>query len=306
MYEQIAKNKRLSYLLIVAIAALMVLLGFAIGYATGFGWLGLALAAAVAVIMSLTSYYKGDQMVLAASHARRVTHDDEPQLFNVVEEMSIAAGIPVPAVYVIEDSAPNAFATGRNPEHASIAVTQGLMDKLNREELQGVIGHEMSHVRNYDILYATLVGIMVGAIVLMADFFLRWGFWTGGGRRGGRRGGGGGYMQLIMLAVAIVAAILAPLAARAVQFAISRRREYLADASSVELTRNPIGLASALEKISNDQEVLEVANRATAHLYIVNPVKQFEKRAKGVFSSHPPIQMRIQTLKAMAGAARRP
>jgi heat shock protein HtpX len=303
MYEQISKNKRLSYLLIVVVAALLLMMGFAIGYATGFGgWLGLVLAAGVAVAMSLTSYYKGDAMVLAASHACRVTHDDEPQLFNVVEEMAIASGNPMPAVYVIDDSAPNAFATGRNPEHASIAVTQGLMDKLNREELQGVIGHEMSHVRNYDILYATLVGIMVGTIVLMADFFLRWGFWTGGGRRGRRGGEGGGYLQLIFMVIAILAAILAPLAARAVQFAISRRREYLADASAVELTRNPMGLASALEKISNDQEVLEVANRATAHLYIVNPVKKFEKRAKGVFSSHPPIQMRIQALKAMAGA----
>ncbi len=303
MYEQIAKNKRLSYLLIAGTAALLLLMGFAIGYATGFGYFGVIFAAAIALVMGLSSYYRGDRMVLAASRARRVSHDDEPQLYNVVEEMAIASGNPMPAVYVIPDSAPNAFATGRNPEHSSIAVTQGLMDKLNREELQGVIGHEMSHVRNYDILYATLVGILVGTIVLMADFFLRWSFWTGGGRRG--RGGGsssGGYFQIIMLVVALVMAILAPLAARAVQLAISRKREYLADASAVELTRNPLGLASALEKIANDQDVLESANRATAHLYIANPVKKFEKRARSMFSSHPPIQMRIQTLRAMAGA----
>lgn len=299
MYEQISKNKRLSYLLIVLVAALMLLLGFAIGYATGFGVFGVLLAAAVAIVMGLTSYFKGDRMVLAASRARRVNHDDAPQLFNVVEEMAIASGNPMPAVYIIEDSAPNAYATGRNPEHSSIAVTRGLMDKLNREELQGVIGHEMSHVRNYDILYATMVGIMVGTIVLMADFFLRWGFFTGG-RRG--RSNGGGYLQIIMLVIAVLAAILAPLAARAVQFSISRRREYLADASAVELTRNPMGLANALQKISDDQEVLEVANRATAHLYIANPIKKFEKRAKGMFSSHPPIQMRIQTLRDMASA----
>ncbi len=301
MYEQISKNKRLSFLLMAGMIILLLLMGLAIGYATGFGYFGIILAVIIALVMGLTSYYRGDRMVLAASRARRVNHDDEPQLFNVVEEMAIAAGSPVPAVYVIPDTAPNAFATGRDPEHSSIAVTQGLMDKLNREELQGVIGHEMSHVRNYDILYATLVGILVGTIVLLADFFLRWGFWTGGGRRG-RSSSGGGYLQVVMLVVALVMAILAPLAARAVQFSISRRREYLADASAVELTRNPLGLASALEKISSDQDVLESANRATAHLYIANPVKKFEKRAKGMFSSHPPIQMRIQTLKAMAGA----
>ncbi|GBE57662.1 hypothetical protein BMS3Abin01_00583 [bacterium BMS3Abin01] len=299
MYEQISKNKRLSYLLIVVVAVLLLVLGSAIGYATGFGVLGLMAAAAIAVVMGLTSYYRGDKMVLVASRAHRVNHDDEPQLFNVVEEMAIAAGSPMPAVYVIEDSAPNAFATGRNPEHSSIAVTRGLMDKLNREELQGVVAHEMSHVRNYDILFATMVGVLVGSIALMADFFLHWGFFTGG-RRG--RSSGGGYLQIAMMALALVMAILAPLAARAVQMSISRKREYMADASAVELTRNPLGLAGALEKISRDQEVLEVANRATAHLYIANPVKKFEKRSKHMFSSHPPIQMRIQALRAMANA----
>ena len=301
MYEQIARNKRLSYFLIAVVAAVLVVMGYAIGVATGYGWFGLVLALAIALIMGLSGYYRGDKIVLATSRARHVTHDDEPQLFNVVEEMSIAAGNPMPAVYVIDDTATNAFATGRNPEHASIAVTSGLIQKLNREELQGVVAHEMSHVRNYDILYATLVGIMVGTIVLMADFFLRWGFW-GGGRR--REGAGGGWFALVMLVVSLMLAILAPIAARLVQLAISRRRESLADASAVELTRNPNGLANALEKIARDQEVLEVANRATAHLYIANPIKKFEKRASRMFSTHPPIEQRIAALRAMeAGAA---
>ncbi|MHB0914709.1 MAG: M48 family metallopeptidase [Thermoleophilia bacterium] len=299
MYEQITRNRRLSLLLIVLVVALMVVMGFVIGEATGISWFGLVIAGAVAVLMSLTSYFKGDQIVLRASRARRVTHDEEPQLFNVVEEMAIASGNPMPAVYVLDDTATNAFATGRNPEHASIAVTTGLMQKLNREELQGVVAHEMSHVRNYDILYATLVGILVGTIVLMADFFLRWGLF-GGGRR---RGKGGGQAAVIFMVIGIVMAIVAPIAARMVQMAISRRRESLADASAVELTRNPSGLADALEKISRDQEVLEVANRATAHLYIANPVKNFEKRASRMFSTHPPIEMRIQALRAMASGA---
>src|SRR5919202_2005336 len=219
--------------------------------------------------------------------------------------MTIAAGLPMPKVYIIDDTAPNAFATGRDPEHASVAVTSGLLEKLNRDELQGVIAHEMSHVGNFDIRYAMLVGILVGTTVLISDFFLR-GLWFGGGR-GGRRGGGGGNLQLIMVVIAIVLAILAPLFARLLQLSISRQREYLADATAVQLTRNPKGLADALQKISSDREVLEVANRATAHLYIVNPIKKFEKRAKGLFSTHPPIEERIQILRALqAGGVAEP
>jgi heat shock protein HtpX len=250
--------------------------------------------------MTLTSYFKGDKIALATSRARLVTRDEQPQLLNVVEEMAIASGNPVPAVYIIDDSAPNAFATGRKPQLSSIAVTQGLLDKMNRDELQGVIAHEMSHVRNYDILFATLVGVMVGAIALMADFFLRFTFF-GGGRRSSNNNNGA--LGAIMLVVALVLAILAPIAARMVQLAISRKREYLADASAVELTRNPEGLANALEKISGDEEVLEVANRATAHLYIAQPIKKFEKRSRGLFDTHPPIQERIAVLRAMASGA---
>ena len=257
---------------------------------------GLVLAFIVGIVTGLATYYGGDKMVLAASRAREISHDDAPVLFNVVEEMAIAAGLPMPKVYIIDDSAPNAFATGRDPEHASVAVTSGLLEKLNRDELQGVIAHEMSHVANFDIRYSMLVGILVGTTVLISDFFLR-GLWFGGGGRG--RGDGGGYIQLIMIVIAIVFAILAPLFARLLQLSISRQREYLADASAVRLTRNPKGLADALQKISGDREVLEAANRATAHLYIVNPVKGFEKRAKGLFSTHPPIEERIQILRFM-------
>jgi heat shock protein HtpX len=304
--ERIAVNRRKSLLLIAAFIALVAVFGYVIGYAwigdpTG-ALFGLGLAFVVGIVSGLATYYGGDRMVLAASRAKEITHDEAPVLFNVVEEMAIAAGLPMPKVYIIQDSAPNAFATGRDPEHASVAVTSGLLNKLNRDELQGVIAHEMSHVGNFDIRYAMLVGILVGTTVLISDFFLR-GLWFGGGfgggGRGGGRDGGGGYVQLIMTVVAILFAILAPLFARLLQLSISRQREYLADASAVRLTRNPKGLADALQKISGDREVLEAANRATAHLYIVNPVKGFEKRAKGLFSTHPPIEERIAILRSI-------
>jgi heat shock protein HtpX len=298
--DRIALNRRNSLLLIAGFLGFVAVFGYVIGYA----WLGdptralfgLVLAFAVGTVSGLATYYGGDRMVLAASRAKEITHDDAPVLFNVVEEMAIASGSPMPKVYVIEDSAPNAFATGRDPEHASVAVTSGLLEKLNRDQLQGVIAHEMSHVGNYDIRYAMLVGILVGTTALISDFFLR-GLWFGGGR--GRQREGGGQIQLIMIVVAIVLAVLAPLFARLLQLSISRQREYLADATAVQLTRNPKGLADALQKISGDREVLEAANRATAHLYIVNPIKKFEKRAKGIFSTHPPIEERIQILRSL-------
>ena len=298
--DQIAANKRNSLLLIAGFLGFVTLFGYVIGYA----WLGdptralfgLVLALVVGTFSGLATYYGGDRMVLAASRAKEITHNDAPVLFNVVEEMAIASGLPKPKVYIIEDSAPNAFATGRDPEHASVAVTSGLLEKLNRDELQGVVAHEMSHVGNYDIRYAMLVGILVGTTVLISDFFLR-GLWFGGGR--GRQREGGGQIQLIMIVIAVVFAILAPLFARLLQLSISRQREYLADATAVQLTRNPKALADALQEISDDHEVLEVANRATAHLYIVNPIKKFEKRAKGLFSTHPPIEERIRILRSL-------
>jgi heat shock protein HtpX len=219
---------------------------------------------------------------------------------NVVREMAIAANIPMPKIYLIDDSAPNAFATGWDPKHASIAVTTGLLEKLDREELQGVIGHELSHVRNIDIPFALIVGVLVGSIALLSDFFLRWTWWGGEGRRSRDRVGGGG-LQAAMIVVALVLAVLAPLAARFVQLAVSRQREYLADASSVQITRNPYGLERALAKISSDKEVLEVANRATQHLYFTNPIKKFEERASGLFSTHPPIVERINRLRELTG-----
>jgi len=302
--ERIARNRRNSLLLIAVFLAFITIFGYIIGFA----WLGdptralfgLALALVVGVVFGLISYFAGDKMVLAASRAREITHDDAPVLFNVVEEMSIASGLPMPKVYIVDDSAPNAFATGRDPEHATVAVTSGLLEKLDRDELQGVMAHEMSHVANFDIRYSMLVGILVGTTVLISDFFLR-GLWFSGGRGGGRRGGdgGGGQLQIIMIIIAVVLAILAPLFARLLQLSISRQREFLADATAVRLARNPKGLADALQKISGDREVLEVANRATAHLYIANPIKKFEKRSKGLFSTHPPIEERVKILRAL-------
>ncbi len=252
MYEQISRNRRASWLLAGLVVAILAMLGFAIGYATiggtqgGIGLLGVF--GVVAIVWSIVGYYSGDKMVLAVSGARRVTHADEPQLFNVVEEMTIAAGLPqVPAVYVLDEASPNALATGRDPQHASIAVTRGLLDRLDRDQLQGVIAHEMSHVRNYDIRFETLVGILVGMVALIADFFLRWSFWGGMGRR---RGGGSGGDQAgaIFAIVALVLAILAPLAAYAVQFAVSRRREYLADATRRRAHAQPAGSGAGAQR----------------------------------------------------------
>jgi len=303
-YREIARNRRRSWLLVAVVVVVLGLLGGVIGYATGFGWGGVVLAVVLAGVMAIGSYYAGDQLVMATSGAREIDLAKPPeqyqQLLNVVEEMRLAGGLPRPRVWVIDDSAPNAFATGRDPEHASVAVTTGLLEKLDREQLQGVIGHEMSHVGNLDIRFTLLVGVLVGAIALLADWFLRFTYW-GGGRRGrdGDRGGGGA-MALIFI-LALVLAVVAPLIGRLVQAAVSRTRESLADVTAVEMTRNPVGLARALRTISDDPEVLEVANRATQHLYIVNPIKSFEERAKSLWDTHPPIGERIRALEAIAG-----
>jgi heat shock protein HtpX len=304
MYEQIARNKRDSVFLVAIIVAVLLTLGFAIGvayfrtYTAGIGLLGVF--GIVAIVWSLIGYYGGSGIVLAASRAQQVTRDQAPVLWDVVEEMSIAGGIPMPAVYVINDVAPNAFATGRDPKHASVAVTAGLLQMMSRDELQGVVAHEMSHVRNFDIRFATLVGVLVGMVALIADFFLRSTIFGGFGRRGGRNGGGA---DAIFFLIAIAFAILAPFFALLVQMAISRHREYLADASGVELTRNPLGLAHALQKIAGDPHSLRVATRATAHLFIANPLRgRKTKETAGLFDTHPPIQKRIDILLAMAHA----
>jgi heat shock protein HtpX len=304
-YNEQAANRRDSLLLALAVVVVLAALGFAIGYGLTGSLSATYLVVLGAIVLSLLltagSYFGGDSLVLSASHAHEVSAAQAPQLFNVVQEMAVAANVPMPRVYVIDDSAPNAFATGRDPKHASIAITTGLLQKLDREELQGVIGHEMSHVRNYDIRFSLLVAVLVGSIALLADIFLRFTFFGGGPRRGNDREGGGGGLQIVLFVVAIVLAILAPIFARLVQLAVSRQREYLADASSVELTRNPAGLERALAKIATDKDVLEAANRATQHLYIVNPIKKVEPRAEGLFSTHPPIVDRINRLRKLTG-----
>jgi heat shock protein HtpX len=300
-------NRRNSVLLIGLVTLLLAALGFAIGYGTTgamSGAIGVTTGAIVlAMLLSVGSFFAGDKLVLATSGAREVTQQSAPQLMNVVQEMALAAGTPMPKVYIIDDTAPNAFATGRDPDHASVAITTGLLQKLDREELQGVMGHELSHVRNFDIRFALLVAVLVGSIALLADFFLRFTFWGGGRRGGGDRDKGGGALIAIIYVIAIVLAILAPFVARLVQLAVSRQREYLADASSVELTRNPAGLERALAKIASDREVLEVANRATQHLYFTNPIKKFEERSSSMFSTHPAIVDRINRLHQLTGEA---
>lgn len=303
MFELIRANKIKSWVLILSLTAVLVGLGYLIGevWVPGGGAIGVGVAVIIATVMNLLAYFAGGDIVLAMSGAKEIQKRDHPQLFNVVEEMSIAAGMPMPKVYIIDDTAMNAFATGRDPKHAAVAITKGLLMKLSRDELQGVMAHEISHIKNRDMLYMTLAAILVGAVALLADVFLR-GLWysgaAGGRRRRSSRDGGGG-AQAILVVLGILAAIIAPIVARLLYLACSRRREYLADASAAILTRYPEGLASALEKISGDREVLEAANRATAHLYIVHPVKSFEERASALMSTHPPVQERIAVLRGM-------
>ena len=302
----IDRNKRNSWLLI----ALFILLFIALGMLIGMTWLGrgdwrgglpvAAGAAVLAFVLTMASYYGGSSVLLGLSGAKEIQKSDDPQLFNVVEELTLAGGLPTPKIYLIDDSAMNAFATGRNPANAAVAITTGLRQKLSRDELQGVMAHELSHVRHYDILYATLIAVMVGVLVMLADVFMRSLWWGGGRRRGSdRESSGGGAAQLVILILAIVLAILAPILSRIIQMALSRQREYLADAGSVELTRNPRGLISALEKLSHDTDVLEAANRATAPLYIVHPIKKFEERSESIFDTHPSIHDRVARLQAL-------
>jgi heat shock protein HtpX len=307
MYELIRANKRNSWLLVFFTSLLLLALTGSIGMAAsngdaGAGLVGAAVGLIVAFIMFLISWFGGRGMILSMSGAKRIEHDDNPQLFNVVEEMSIAAGVPMPEVYLIEDSAPNAFATGRDPDHSAVAVTTGILEKLDRDELQGVIAHEMSHVRNYDIRFSMLMAVMVGSMALISDAYLRGTFW-GGGRRSESNEKSGGAGTIVFVLLAVIFAILAPLVGKLIQLAVSRQREFLADASAAELTRYPEGLAQALLKISHDEDVLEVANRATQHLYIVNPIKPFEDRAKALFSTHPPIEERVARLRSIAQQA---
>jgi heat shock protein HtpX len=298
VYEQIAGNKRRSFILVFLFLALIFLLAWLFEQMVGMGTEGLVFAAVLAVGMTVGSYYYSDKVVLAMSKARPVKKEEYPYLYNVVEGLTIASGLPPPRCYVIDDSAPNAFATGRNPKNSVIVVTTGLLEKLNRVELEGVIAHEMSHIKNYDVLLQTLTVVMIGVVALLSDWMRRTFFWGGGRRRGSDRGKSGGGAAVI-LALALVMAILSPLIAQLIRFAISRKREFLADASGAMLTRYPPGLASALRKISADREPLEAANKATAHLYIVNPLKDIRGPVNRLFSTHPPIEERIAALEKM-------
>jgi heat shock protein HtpX len=293
LYDEISANKRKSFFLLLLFVVFFLLVGWVFGQAYGSGGVGVLIALLMALFISLVTFYWGDRMVLGISRARPVDRKENPYLANVVEGLAIAAGVPPPKAYIIEDSAPNAFATGRNPQNSTVAVTTGLLDKLNRLELEGVIAHEMSHIRNYDIRYATFVVILVGTVALLSDWMRRSFFF---GRRRGRKGGAGGG---IIVLLALLLAILAPIVAQLIRLAISRQREYLADANGALLTRYPEGLASALEKISKDKEPLEVANKATANLYIVNPLLEHRGKLNDLFSTHPRVEDRIKRLRTM-------
>ncbi len=305
MWEQIAANRRKSFLLVVGAALLLMALGWFLGEyfgGRGYGPFGLGIAAVVWVVMTLFSYFQGDQVMLSIAGAKKVDKADLPILFNVVEEMTLATGLSrMPAVYVIDDPAPNAFATGRRPENAAVAVTSGLLRQLNRDELQGVIAHEMAHIRNRDIQLMLFAGVLAGAIVILAEVGLR-GMWFGGGRSRSRRSSGGQDGSAIVAVLAIVLMILAPILAQLIYFAVSRKREYLADASAATFTRYPEGLASALEKIARAPQQLGGVTQATAPMYIINPLKRTGKMAANATSTHPPIDERVRILRNMAGA----
>jgi len=305
VWEQIRSNQIRSVVLTIGMGILLILIGYFLGLAFDNAIAGLVIAISVWIILSLVGYFQGDSILLSMSRAKKITRDDHPRLYNVVEEMKIASGLEkVPDIYIIDDPALNAFATGRDPNRASVAITSGLLQKLNRDELQGVIGHEISHIKNRDVLLMAMCGILLGTIVLLAWYgsrFLIFGSMTGSRRSSSS--GGGGQGQIIILIVALVFMILAPIMAQLIYFAISRKREYLADASSALYTRNPEGLASALEKLGASTGQLKSANKATAPMYITNPFRKKGMKASDLSSTHPPISERIRILRAMAGAS---
>lgn len=298
VYRHIESNQRRTWLLIILFMLLVSGVVEVLALATGLGYEAGVISLVLAAIVAFIGYRFSDSLVLGISQAQEVKREDDPDLYHLVENLCIGSGLPVPKIHVIDDTAPNAFATGRDPKHASIAVTSGLRDKLEKLELEGVLAHELSHIKNYDIRLMSITVVLVGVVALFTDWFLRF-TWFGSGRRPGNRGKGEGAGGAIVLLIALVMAILAPLAAKLIQLAVSRSREYLADASAALLTRYPEGLARALEKISADTEPLEVANKATAHLYIVNPLKDHNSWLNNLFSTHPPIKERIAALRAM-------
>ncbi len=303
MYEAIASNKRRTVLLVFGALVLLGALGYFIGYLYRSGPAGLVIALLIAAFMSIGSYRYGDRVVLASARAREVSPEEEPRLHNIVEGLSLAAGIPKPRVYVVPELAPNAFATGRDPAHSSIAATRGLLDEMNRVELEGVVAHELSHVVDRDILVGTVVATLVGAVVLISEFFMRWFWWGGfGGRRSDEGGGGGGAVGAVFFAIGLLLLILAPIFGQIIKFAVSRQREYLADAQGAMLTRYPPGLASALKKIAAHSSAMRSANNATAHLWLNQPSRIPGERTstmEKLFSTHPPIRDRIERLEDM-------
>ncbi len=305
MWELIQSNRRKSLILFFGMGALLILIGYVFGSyydPESGGAVGVFFAIILWVILSTVSYFGGSKILLAVSGAKEVTKEDHPQLYNIVEEMKLAAGVPYfPKIYIINDPAPNAFATGIKPENSAIAVTSGLLATLNRYELQGVVAHEMSHILNRDILLMTFAGVMLGAITIMSEIFFR-GLYFGGGSRYRSKSSsksGGGQAQVIIMILAMLMAILGPILAQLFYFAISRRREYLADASAARLTRYPEGLANALEKIANSTHKLKSANKIMAPMYIVNPLKRQGMKLADLTSTHPPISERIKILRAL-------
>ncbi len=297
VYTEIARNKRRTFILVSAFLVFIIGLAWVFSRVYNITWL-LPVAVLISTTQAFVSYWWSDKITLAISGAHQIEKKDSPELFRVVENLSIAGGLPMPKVYVIDDSAPNAFATGRDPEHAVIAVTTGLLSKLEKPELEGVIAHEFSHIGNYDIRLMTVIVVLVGIVALISDWFLRFTFWGGGDDDNNS-----GQLGAILTIVGIVLALISPLIATMIQLALSRKREYLADADGVLLTRYPEGLARALEKISADHEPLEAANKATAHLYITNPLKEYKGKSRGLFAglfeTHPPIEERVLRLREM-------
>ncbi|PIZ96030.1 MAG: zinc metalloprotease HtpX [Candidatus Magasanikbacteria bacterium CG_4_10_14_0_2_um_filter_33_14] len=292
MYNQIDSNKRKTNILIIIFSMFIIAIGWFLNAYMGYGYGAVVLAVVVSVVMTLVSYYKGDSIALSSAGAKETSKEENPYIYKMVENLAITAGMPMPKVYVINSEALNAFATGRDPEHSSIAVTTGIVKALENEELEGVLAHELSHIKNYDIRVMTIVVVLVGAISLLSNWFFRMRLF-GGGKRDSNNNSSG-----IIMIVGLVLLILSPIVANLIKLAISRKREYLADASGSLLTRYPEGLARALEKISASNVPLQTANAATAHLFISNPFKK--KAFSAMFSTHPPIEERIKKLRNMA------
>jgi len=297
LYTQAESNIRKTWFYLFFFLVLIIAVGWAISYYFQSPVI-LYLAVAISLLMNFIAYWKSDKIVLSLNHAKPIEKRDNPELYRVVENLCITAGLPLPKIYIIDSAQPNAFATGRDKKHAVVAVTRGLLEKLERVELEGVLAHELSHIGNRDMLLQTVIVVLVGVIVIMTDFFFRISFW--GGFRG-RNNKEGGQIGVIMMVVAIALAILAPIFAQLIKLAISRKREFLADASGALLTRYPEGLARALEKISQDPNPLRGASDATSHLYIASPFRGKEKKAwlHKLFATHPPVEERIYALREM-------